>query len=253
MKLVELHAPVLYLNMLVEGRIEFTAAQFKDKILAAMEKDGSAKKIKDELELVNFISANADIGKKVNTVWLTKQYILGHYKVEDAGRIRGELEKFDKFKSKLEVKDLNQYKSLEQLYDALEQFDESDIPVSNNAKAAAIKKDAEVFFEAPGFKVIIPRTEEAACLYGSGTKWCTAAKDNNQFDNYSKDGDLMIIMSKLGGKDRKFQFHYESESFMDERDVEVKATEIKALSELPAYTAFINKLIAKHYKEHLPK
>jgi len=34
------------------------------------------------------------------------------------------------------------------------------------------------------FQIVAPKTAEASCHYGSGTKWCTAAKGNNFFDQY---------------------------------------------------------------------
>ena len=79
----------------------------------------------------------------------------------------------------------------------------------------------DIVMDTPNFKVIIPKTEESACLYGTGTKWCTTAEKDNKFDSYNKQGDLYIILTKIDGKDRKFQFHYESDSFMDERNQEL--------------------------------
>jgi hypothetical protein len=138
-------------------------------------------------------------------------------------------------------------------YDVIEKFEDTpDAELQTNAaKKAEVKKGSEVFFDAPGLKVIIPKTEEAACLYGAGTKWCTAAKDNNQFKHYDDQGPLMIILATIGDKQRKFQLHYETDAFMDERDQAIGAKDKAALSKIPAYGEFLNKLIKKHYTPYI--
>jgi ankyrin repeat protein len=84
--------------------------------------------------------------------------------------------------------------------------------------------EAELYYEDDNIKIIIPRTERASCKYGAGTKWCTAAKKSNMFEEYNKDGSLYIIIPK--GKD-KFQIHFESNSFMNKLDNPVTYEEIK--------------------------
>ncbi|NBU99007.1 MAG: hypothetical protein EBS19_12500, partial [Spirochaetia bacterium] len=42
------------------------------------------------------------------------------------------------------------------------------------------------------WKVYTPHTEEASKKYGAGTRWCTAAHNNNQFHNYNDEGPLHI-------------------------------------------------------------
>jgi hypothetical protein len=71
------------------------------------------------------------------------------------------------------------------------------------------------------------KTEAAAKYYGRGTKWCTAAKSNNQFKHYNKYGKIYMIQidekgkkthNEKGKKSHKYQIHVESDQFMNERD-----------------------------------
>ena len=65
--------------------------------------------------------------------------------------------------------------------------------------------------------IIVPHTEEASCYYGKGTQWCTAANNgNNMFEYYNDNGNLYININKLTHE--KYQFHFETDSFMDETD-----------------------------------
>src|SRR3989304_9982442 len=42
------------------------------------------------------------------------------------------------------------------------------------------------YYEDEDVLIIITLTEKASCKYGKGTRWCTAAKKDNQFDEYTE-------------------------------------------------------------------
>jgi hypothetical protein len=69
-------------------------------------------------------------------------------------------------------------------------------------------------------RVIVPEDEEAACYYGQGTRWCTAAtRGNNMFNHYNNTGKMYIILPKKPKHDgEKYQLHFYSEQFMNEDD-----------------------------------
>ena len=76
--------------------------------------------------------------------------------------------------------------------------------------------------------VIIPHTQEASCYYGKNTQWCTAATDSyNMFNHYNNQGPLFINIRKTDGK--KFQFHFETNSFMDETDTPIRTPIAKTI------------------------
>jgi hypothetical protein len=61
----------------------------------------------------------------------------------------------------------------------------------------------------------------ASCELGSGTDWCTATGNTDSFfRDYIGRGDIYIIISKSNPKE-KYQFHYESDSFMDRDDRDI--------------------------------
>jgi ankyrin repeat protein len=79
-----------------------------------------------------------------------------------------------------------------------------------------IHKDTEVVFSNSEVTVYYPKTEEASCYYGQGTKWCTAAtRGKNMFEEYNNKGSLYIIVGKDG---EKYQMHVETGSLMDASD-----------------------------------
>lgn len=233
------------LELLLEDKSEFVAQQFGDKLKAAYSDQENKKAGKAETIVKALLKADPDAGK--NLVWIARMYVAKQFKMEDIPRIKSEIEKFKKVKNKLSIKDLNAYRTLDSLYDALEPLQDTDIEQSKKKQIATKKSNVEYIINEPDFKALIPRDVEAAKIYGAGTKWCTSADDDNKFESYAKRGDLVIIILKHEGKVRKFQFHYEANSFMNERDQRATHAELLMLAENPHYLPFLEKLIQKHH------
>jgi hypothetical protein len=87
-------------------------------------------------------------------------------------------------------KDINSYKGLGILTSIINQVE------SKKTKKEEKLQGAEKIYEDENFLVILPKTKEGSCHYGSGTRWCVAARESNQFDNYSKRGTLYYIIFK---------------------------------------------------------
>lgn len=234
----------------LEGRIEFVKKTFGPKLELALKNDHSArlKHISDVDGLIKLLAEKFDpTHNKAYLAGLAKRYTTKQFLVEDAEKVWGGLKVFDKFKHKMEIRDFNKFKDMDEFWTTIEPFEDQK---TGKEAIKEIKGDADVFLETSNLKVVIPKSEAASCMYGSGTKWCTAADESNQFENYSGKGPLYILMFKsLAGKPRKFQLHYETESFMNEKDSNVSQTEIAQMSKDEGYTQFLNKLIKMHYSD----
>jgi hypothetical protein len=73
--------------------------------------------------------------------------------------------------------------------------------VEENKSRKEIEKEAksqvEKLYEDDTYLVLKPKTYEASCYYGSGTKWCTSSKDTKEhFRKYSKEGNLYYFINK---------------------------------------------------------
>ena len=148
--------------------------------------------------------------------WLLNLYKHKCLKLEDLYKATDYIATFDKVaKMKIYIDlDLNHYKSLSQMYKMIKPYMKI---IGKSEKIRNIKtNESEILFEDGIFLVIHPKTKRASMLYGKGTQWCTAAKYGNNFRDYNKMGKLYIIIDKRNGK--KYQFHIETESFMNEND-----------------------------------
>ena len=138
---------------------------------------------------------------------------------EDLPKATEYLKDFDRYKSRLSMsqRDINSYDSLSDLYLAIKSFRDAEKPITPRD----IKSGAEKVYEDERWLVVIPHTKEASCLYGANTQWCTAARENNAFKEYNENGYLYINIDKKNNC--KYQFHFESNQFMDEADNRIKS------------------------------
>lgn len=158
--------------------------------------------------------------------WLLRLYQNGKLKLEDLYKATEDLTLFHKYKAKLQQKDISQYGSLDQLFNAVEPFRDNTQAASKSEEIRNIKqRGAEKVYDDGEWMVVVPKTKEAAIYYGKNTRWCTAAESgSNMFDNYNSEGSLYININKQTGK--KFQFHFESKQFMDAQDRPVTNSQV---------------------------
>jgi hypothetical protein len=154
--------------------------------------------------------------------WILKLYSNNAWKLGDSYETRDLLSKFIKYKSKLpiEKRDINRYNSVSELYSLIQTLESDGVKTQSDVK----REGAEVVYEDSEWKIVIPHTEEASCIYGAHTKWCTAGRGDNMFKYYNDKGPLYININKVTGD--KYQFHFESSNFMDAEDKRISLKEI---------------------------
>lgn len=131
------------------------------------------------------------------------------------------------FKDMIQQKDRNidNFKTITELWDFVNRFDRDELlqmtPGEWSKTVNAAKNDVRKFYEDNNWFCIIPENKYAACYWGSGTRWCTAVRnENNYFDTYHKEGDLIVLINKQTKE--KYQFHFESDQFMDKDDKQIE-------------------------------
>jgi hypothetical protein len=109
---------------------------------------------------------------------------------ESLSKLGPALDKFEKISSNLPVTDLLQYKSVEQLLNALSDYE--------NRQRREVKKveGGNVVYDDGRYFVVNPLTHQSSCYYGRGTKWCTAAETDTHFKRYNEDGKLFYILDR---------------------------------------------------------
>lgn len=198
--------------------------QQKAKVNSPIEDSNKTIIINDILQTLE----NADsTNNKEYVQWLAKVYANAGIKMEDLlARGRPALEMYNRFKIKkilpAEYRDIgridfNTLESIAQNVGLLQALHDKE---GQEAAKTMPRGDAEVVYENDQVRIIHPKDEAAACYYGQGTRWCTAATGgNNMFDNYNRGGPMYIMLPKQPKYDgEKYQLHFDSGQYMDERD-----------------------------------
>lgn len=161
--------------------------------------------------------------------WLIRTYTTSpNLKFEDLiTKFSEPLTKFYKLVQKKQIpapnNDIGRIKDLATLVQVVDQH-----PDVEEKDKDADRGQVKPYYEDADIRVIIPEDQKAACYYGQGTKWCTAARENNMFDRYNKSGEMYIIMPKKPAyAGEKYQFHFPTKQFMDEKDHRVNLKELR--------------------------
>jgi hypothetical protein len=207
--LEDLLESVIKKKILLEVSIEQLRAQFADKIPTPV-----------------FDEIVAAVGQKsAYATWLTKKVADKIIKSEDIYKFKNYFDTFERNKAKYPFKDINQYKTssdLAKFISASVEIKKKEAEDPSQQKGVAKEDKYKEFYigEVDGFKVYeVPKGRKdlygMSCELGSGTEWCTATgKTRSHFDSYISDGPLFIFVKG----NEKYQFHYETNSFMDADD-----------------------------------
>ena len=203
--------------------------------------DTSLPKVERVEQLADYLEKQLGIKSGELVFWILHRYLNkapnGQYGInrwEDiSSRLIPALEKFTKLKNKKklppEQRDINRFKSLGQLEDLMDQYPDEEL-ASQKEQASAQEKQyydsgqAKLIYNDPQIKVVVPLTQDASCYFGTNTRWCTAAQQNNMFARYNKQGPLYIVLIKSANQ--RYQFHWESRQFMDETDQDINPNQL---------------------------
>ena len=100
------------------------------------------------------------------------------------------LKEFEKISSNLPKTDINSYKSVKELFDALTDY------VNKPRRDYREVEGGRVVYDDGKYFVVNPQTHQSSCHYGKGTKWCTVADSDYQFNQYNKEGKLFYILDR---------------------------------------------------------
>ena len=170
------------------------------------------------------------------------------FKLEDAEQIRDALERFESIKPQLPAneRDIGRYKNFYRFEDFVDDaYDENYVPpVIDNETLK--RSDVEVLYNGPLGTVTIPKSHEASCALGSGTKWCTTGKDSYFYDSYSSRADLIIYNEKPGNA--KYQFHVTTHG-VEARDARDRIIPVQKKQEFLKKHPVLSKILqAEHVK-----
>ena len=162
-------------KLLLEGRIE----------------DAKKKYPQFSDEIFDFYTENDPSGNQKYLNWLLSRAIhTPDRKVRYHNDMIDAIIFFHRNQQKFTKKDINQYKDLISL-------EKSIVEVEEKIKEKKLKKQRDIIYKDDRWLVISPKTYEASCAYGAGTKWCVTSKDTStHWNTYSKNASFFFILDK---------------------------------------------------------
>jgi len=183
--------------------------------------------------------------------WIGKTFDAINFE-ENFTKLVAALKRFEKISSNLPKTDINQYNGLTELLTSLLEYE------SKSKRNIRKVQGGNVVYEDDRFFIVNPLTQEASCYYGKGTKWCTAADSNHQFNQYNQDGKLFYILDKsLPNSDPLYKVALLQKidgdmTFYDAKDETIKGGKWIAPGEkFDVIVAAIDKYLESEYSEQL--
>ena len=253
--------------LLFENKDEYLIKNFGEKLMKAAQRE-QTEKPKSAEEIIAKLKIADPKGK--NLVWIARMYANEQFRFEDLPHLRDELHTFEVAKRNLPNKDLNSYKTLVDLYMAIDNVSgkSDDVAKLSPERLELLKDIYENDVEwivnkhnpfgknRPQFYILVPKTPRASIElvnkedgFEGHTRWCTGSRDQNRHDNYKHDT-LFCIIAQINGKKRMFQLHYATNQFTDEMNVQItnnKHPDILSLSKYPEWLDFLNKCIKRYF------
>jgi len=205
--------PLTEEELLAEGRLDDVKKKFPE-----LDKQG----------IIDNLSAKDPSGNNAYLRWMAK-HLSDYYSLtsqepdsrdEYQEKIENLTQKFHKNKQRLKKKDLYQFKTPEELEDAVEKLGATGKAKRQKEKETAME-GSEIVYENSDFFAVRPYTTDASCFYGRATRWCiSATQSQNYFDQYSADGKgfVMVRMEHLAddANEKKIALVYDRDGQLEE-------------------------------------
>lgn len=200
-------------ELLAEGRLEDVKKKYPEL---------------DKRGIIDNLSAKDPSGNNAYLRWMAKHlsdyYSLTSQEPDSRDEYQEKIEKLAKQfhlnKQRLKKRDLYQYKTPEELEDAVEKLGASAREKRKKEKEKAME-GSEIVYDNDDFFAVRPYTTDASCYYGRATRWCiSATQSQNYFDQYSSDGKgfVMVRLEHLNDdhNEKKIALVYDRDGQLEE-------------------------------------
>ena len=185
------------------------------------------------LDDVSMANANESFSR-----WLLKMYKSGELQDKEPQFIQKLLSDFERAKKRrnlLPNNDINSYKKIDDLQNALSNIDNNLTTNQKNKDARkaqnVIKKEltpgmylndsVELLYTNDNWEVWTPHTYEGSKALRHGAVWCTGGDTPNLYNSYTEDGQLYIIINK-NDKNEKYQLFVPFKDYDNRREREFR-------------------------------
>ena len=169
--------------------------------------------------------------------WILNLYNKGKITENDFDEVTPLLNQFTTYRNRIQNKDLNSYKTLDDLANMLVSVADDDSMLTPNQKNKFLKKvksgkikldksdDYDVVLDTSRFVVYVPNTHEASMKLGKGTEWCTAHENPDWYNIYTENGHKLYTI-KDKKTEKRWQYSDKTGDFLDQNDKKFDVSEL---------------------------
>ncbi|MGP8216897.1 MAG: leucine-rich repeat domain-containing protein [Bacteroidia bacterium] len=128
---------------------------------------------------LNFLAELDPSGNQKYLPFIIRYYLSG----ENLDMISNRISEYHTIlsRSQIVIKDISSFKTFLQLDEYVQKLNNIS---SKRELKREIKKEANIILDNDDIFIASPESHEASCLYGSGTRWCTAARNHIHWSHY---------------------------------------------------------------------
>ena len=184
------------MNKLMEGWKRF----LNEDLLTEGRLQDAKKKFPDDAVYIDQLSKIDPSGNNKYLMWRAKQLDYHARGMTNLGKeslvdvLTDLIQSFHKNVQRLEKKDINQYKSLDDVETAIKSLGAT-VKQKRKKKKEEALEGSRIVYESDKYFVVRPETEDASCYYGRNTQWCISATESqNYFDDYTRRGKAFYMV-----------------------------------------------------------
>lgn len=212
-------------------------------------------------KVVAYIAERDPTRKQLYTLWMAIRYLKGDVPLEDLYGMTEYIEVFEQNKTRFQIRDINQYRSVPQFTEAVMTFMASMADVSAPSEQLQNDNDIQVVYDSPRLTIAKPKSVQGAIMLAGKTSrnsaqhlttWCTGWPGHqNRYAAYAARGPIFVIIDKQ--KNSRWQFFFDQQQpqyseFMDRSNARVNLAAF--LDEYPAVFQVIGEtLFSPHIAE----
>lgn len=225
-------------KILIESRKDMFTSKFSNKF--------SSEQLQQILDTTDVIPNQGKYLNFIGTVVNPRNF------QDDLSIVTKLLKKFSILGPNLVKKDINQYQSIKELKEVLLSYE--------NRIRREVKKveGADIIYEDDSFVMVHPKTYEASCHYGAGTKWCTTSSSNT-FKSYQTEKKLFYLINKKKPSSDRFYkiailYNFDgNQTFFDAPDKVFKPESVFTERVLTKLLSAIESYVKTEYEEEYDK
>jgi hypothetical protein len=194
---VQIDSDLITCPIITSVKESYNLSNLSDLLFEGRKEDARAKYEDVEDDVFNYYADNDPSGNQKYLDWMLNN-VVGRYRGNLVPELMEMVKFFHQHQNMFIEKDINRHN----LTTLDREIDDVKEKLLQKQKKKQAKKESIRLYEDDRWLVISPKSWEASCYYGAGTKWCITMKgDSSYWNRYSRNASFFFIIDKTKSQD----------------------------------------------------